>query len=326
MKKLIFISLALIFLTAVFNRPVQAADLTITCTKADSDCKLSSSGALFNVTDWAPGETVIRLFEVDNTKNPDDCDVLLKTKNIIQKPTDFGEKLFTVIKTGATDIYGARDGDKKASSLNTLADLFGETDVSLGVVAGNGSTIYDWIVTFDPETDDDYQEAETVFDFDLVFECGEPSGGDAGGDGGAGGAGTATTATTAWSPFVFPDTGIFRFVPSVLGVEEREEAVPGPSPGPEIKGEAIKCHWWQYLWWLALLVQAILTWFYYRWLKNKTVVAWWLLPFIFSLLSQLIHELIGCECVVSKWCSWYWIFNMLILASLTYLYFRSKNK
>jgi len=203
---LVITSLAVIFIGVS-----RAADKTVACD--GSGCN-SGSDALFEETNIAPGDSVTQSIEVDNSDNPDDCGLTLQTKNDIEgeEPGDFATKLFTVIKDGGVDVFGVRDGNDKATDDKSLADVFAAGPVSLGTIAAGATNTFDWTVTFGLDAGNTYQSAETEFDFDLVFECGEPEVLGLGGVGGPVGAPVCTDAKpglpTDFAASAGPGTGV----------------------------------------------------------------------------------------------------------------------
>lgn len=175
MKYLLFIVLLILPLGANFVGAVNAADLNVTC-EDEGPCSINqgSGGALFSEHKLVPGDSVTRTITAVNNDPNDDCALTLDTKKETQTPADFASKLFTVIKSGATDLFGVRNGTDKASNNKKLSDLYSEGPVYLDTIPANGTRIYDWIITFDPDTGNFYKNAQTEFDFDMVFECGAP--------------------------------------------------------------------------------------------------------------------------------------------------------
>ena len=403
---LVITSLAVIFIGVS-----RAADKTVVCDGSGCD---SGSDALFEETNIVPGDSVTQSIEVDNSDNPDDCGLTLQTKNDIEgeEPGDFATKLFTVIKDGGVDVFGVRDGNDKAADDKNLADVFTAGPVSLGTIAAGATNTFDWTVTFGSGAGNKYQSAETEFDFDLVFECGEPEVLALGGVGGPVGAPVCTDAepglstnfavlaglgagevTLSWTtpapPYTYfliaysdssdwppkwgnPDVGNVTsytasglgsgvywfwlragngcmpgdfvgpispgaiagapgagpvapgFLPGVLGVEEEVKGVEEEVLGVEA------CTDEYYTWWLPLVIQAILV-FGYLWFirkREEKAKRWWLTPIVLAILSQIVHEILDCNCATSEWCSRYWLLNLvvLIISLFAYYFFRRRKK
>lgn len=277
--------------------------------------------ALFNEANLAPGDVVARKITLINNDTRYDCPLTLTLKNTAQTPADFAAKLLTEIKNGGITFYGG-EGE-------TLNDLYNAGAVFLGNIPADRSVVFDWIVAFDREADDSYQGAETVFDFDLVFECGEAEKENGDSDSGnvaiGGGLSSSSPSPAGWAPFVFEGGGVFGEILGAVNKEILPEELPSSTFSAEVKGRAV-CPWWAYLWWLVLAVQAFLTGFYYYLSKDKASAGWWLLPLVLACLSQFLHELFGCECVKSSLCPWHWLFNLIIFSTFSYWYWRHKKK
>lgn len=176
MKRKILILLFLIsFLSFWSAKKVLAVDLTVICAD-NGPCDLFpfSGAALFAEDNFLPGDSVTKQITVVNNDTDEDCYLYLVTENETQSPADFAEKLFTVIKRGADDLYGVRSGPDQAAGDKKLADLFSGSAIFLSTIAKNSSEVFAWTVTFDFASGNYYQHASTAFDFDLTFSCGFP--------------------------------------------------------------------------------------------------------------------------------------------------------
>ena len=162
--KFVFISLLVTFFwLLIAPASVSAANLTVSCDGSDCLTSPTSPSILFNETNWLPGDSVTQTVTVDNSENPDPCNLTFDTSNEVQTPSDFASQLNTSIDFGATNYFN--------SSLN---NLFGLGPVSLGTVPAGAIQAYDWSVAFSPAAGNQYQLASTVFDFDMIFACGLP--------------------------------------------------------------------------------------------------------------------------------------------------------
>lgn len=222
MKRKILILLFLIsFLSFWSAKRVLAVDLTVTCAE-NGPCSLAPfpGAALFSENNFLPGDSVTKQITVVNNDTDEDCYLYLVTENETQSPGGFAEKLFTVIKKGASDIYGVRDGSDQATGDKKLADLFSGSAIFLSTIAKNSSEIFAWTVTFDFTSGNYYQNASMAFNFDLTFSCGFPPvptptpvpTSPPGGGGPAGGPGPACTDAkpglpTGFSAVAGPGTG-----------------------------------------------------------------------------------------------------------------------
>jgi uncharacterized membrane protein len=164
-----------ILITTLFTYTgfAHAADMTLTCENQGPCNMLPHSGAtLFDESNWLPGDTVAKTIQATNNDENDSCNLKVDIKNETQSPASFTSKLFTSIHEGGSPLYGNLVTNTYAGSSKTLANLISDGLVSLGVMTPNGGTnIYTWVITFDPATGNEYQNAQTMFDFDLVFTC-----------------------------------------------------------------------------------------------------------------------------------------------------------
>lgn len=157
MKTRIIIFFALFFLLAKNTFAVPPTGLTVTCTSAS--CNLSPAGGkLFDEKNLAPGQTITKVITVHNDNTNDDCNLVVAAKNS-QDPDKLGDKLSLTI-----DPYYAQ----------SLTQFFSAGNISLGTVAKSSSKDYFWVVIFDPNTPNEFQEKTATFDFDLNFTCGVP--------------------------------------------------------------------------------------------------------------------------------------------------------
>jgi hypothetical protein len=159
---------------------VGAADIVVECvtTGGGISCEATPAGTpLFDEDNLVPGGTVIKELEVNNSHG-EACTLELDARSGDVGEVDLADRLFTVIRD-VVDRYGVSDGSAAASN-KTISDLFGDSPVSLGVLAANSITNYEWAVTFDVEAGNDWQDKETIFDFDVVFTCDETEGGGGG--------------------------------------------------------------------------------------------------------------------------------------------------
>jgi len=250
--------------------------------------------------------------------------------------------MYFKINEGGTVFYGGSDS-------KTMRNFWGDGEVILSDIEAKKSTIYNIAITFWRGAGNEFQETQAKFDLVIGFEGTEdevvvpagPDGGDGGGSGGVSGdtdiGGGDVVGSSSWSDLTFT-AGVggwpWVYAPAeegdVEGIETKGEKASEVSK-PEVKGDAV-CNWHYYLWWLTLVIQGALTFIYYRWLnakgasvKNAKIAYWWCLPVILAILSQIVHEILGCKCITSGLCPWYWLFNLFILAGLTLLFIYGKR-
>ncbi|MDZ4225370.1 MAG: hypothetical protein U1C49_00830 [Candidatus Andersenbacteria bacterium] len=139
-----------------------AADVTVTCD--NSGCSHAPVGALFTVSNAAPGTSETRSIEVINRRD-EVCDIVLNIEGGRENPSGFTDLLNTEITGGQTYWSGG-----------SLADLYQAASVSLGTVGSGASATYDWLIGLDISADNHWQAATASFDFDLGFTCAESGG------------------------------------------------------------------------------------------------------------------------------------------------------
>lgn len=140
---------------------------------------------LFKEANFLPGNEVVRWIKVTNNA--------AESKNIITEaintsdPDGLGDMLNLVVKKGAQELYN-----------DSLADFFSAGEVPLSSISGNGgSAQYDFIISFQNTSNNNYQGKTIGFDILIGFQGEEGGGGDDGengngivyyGGGGGGGA------------------------------------------------------------------------------------------------------------------------------------------
>lgn len=175
MNKIFYLLSAVLLLVPV---AALAADLEVTCETniggGGVTCDSTpSNGALFDEDNLLPGDTVARSLRVTNNHD-EPCGFELDTKNEVVGAFSLAGRLWTVIRDAAGDRFGISDGSGGAANNKTMSDAFGAGPIALGTLAKDGSvTDYEWAVTFDETTGNDWQNETATFDFDMTFTCDE---------------------------------------------------------------------------------------------------------------------------------------------------------
>ena len=326
MRKALFVAIFL-FLGFFSVRPALAGDITVTCpdTATSSNfCTVSGVTPLFGESNWVPGSSVTRSIKVIN--NDDEPCNLTLTTTVPQggiDPTGFDSALESKIDSGSTHYFDS-----------SFHSQFSQGSVSLGTVNGGGTVDYTWLATF-PHSETGFQNSSLTFDFNLNFSCDistpipSPTPG----------------LTNAGPPYRTDEVagtssvaGAFTsFISNILGTSVGEETAsptpaggasltPSPTPVGEVKGEAT-CSDPNNFWWIILIVQLVATGIFYMVVYNKKKVGYaWAAPVAFAIVSQIIHELMGCNCASGGLCPYYWVFNAIILFSTWFLYRAVKEK
>jgi len=316
-------------------------------TKTCGDLKATFDDPLFSSsTIWYPGLSKTAQITIENTGTEAHTTVI-KAESKSDSLPELSKKMFFKVSENSSDLYGA--GDSK-----TINDFWNAGQVSLSKVDANSSEIVDYLITitFDENAGNAYQDKEISFDliidFDEIEENGEEdddnggdgivvtviSDGDGDGDDDTADAGAGGVVDTGpiGPTLAGPGAGGPVFFPAgeVAGAEGETDETPGEEDKDlekEVKGEEIYCPWWKYLWWLPLVIQGLLTLAYYWALEKRRDVYWYhfILPIGLAVLSQVIHNILGCECVQSSWCPRYWILNLVVLGSSSGFYLQRKE-
>src|SRR5258706_6513088 len=164
--KYLISSIVVFVLFLAANSSIYAANLSVNCAVGGS-CTISpASTPLFQETGWVPGDSVTRTISVTNQDPAQSCDLTLATSNIIQNPSNFSSRLTSSINDSSVIYFS-----------NFLSNLFTGGSISFGNVAANSTKTYNWTVVFDSTTGNEFQSANTFFDFNLNFTCNSSGGG-----------------------------------------------------------------------------------------------------------------------------------------------------
>lgn len=226
-----YISLLAFLIPLVLVGQVHAADIDIVCNDEDetNTCEIKSlSHKLFDVSNWAPGQTISRSLQVRNEDSNEDCDLKMFTDNAVASPSEFPQIMFTAIKGNADLLFGDIDVGGDATSTKNLQDIFDSSYINFGEVTKNGGTvIYDWIVTFDKDAGNYYQSSNVSYDFSINFVCGTESTDDD--EGGGTVAGIAAPVIAFFGGWTAPETveGDVEGVTTETGGETQGESIAG---------------------------------------------------------------------------------------------------
>lgn len=121
----------------------------------------SPSAALF-YDNVLPGDSVVRTVTVINQDPNDTCSLVLDAYSNDNEEIYNGlaSQLSLNIDEGTSNWY-----------IGTLDDFFLAGPMSLGSMPPSSTKYFDWTVALNPEAGNEYQNARTIFDFDLAFEC-----------------------------------------------------------------------------------------------------------------------------------------------------------
>lgn len=295
-------------------------------TERDGDLEVTYNSPLFGSDIiWYPGLSVTRSFSIHNHGGKSHTAQI--RANNTSETGNLADVLYVKFSKDGTVIYG--DGDSK-----TIGNFWNDGTIDLLKHNPGNKFAYNMTINFASSAGNGYQEKEVKFDLIVNFpgiDGGEVTieGGEAGGDGetGEGGAAVTTTiaegATTAESELVIAAGG---FGPAIAGAateaEEKTEKISLPREKGEVAGVACPK---PFPWWAPLIIQLVVTFGYSLILGKKERTLWWAAPVVLVIASQIVHEILGCECIDSPWCPRYWMLNLLIFASSS-LYYKFRIK
>lgn len=156
--KIILISLATIFsIGLLFVKPVQAQTVNNFVVQFPN----GPSTPLFSEANFVPGANISSWIKIANNTN-NILKIVTKATNIVNDDVinnkKFGDALNLEIKNGNTSFYN-----------DTLSHFFSIGDISLPNLATGGVPIqYDYIISFDPNSGNEYQGKRLGFDISIT--------------------------------------------------------------------------------------------------------------------------------------------------------------
>lgn len=285
---------------------------------------------------WYPGLSLTTNFTVKNV-GTETHKVYISADNT-SGTGDLSTVLYFKVGQAGTIYYGQ-------SESKTLGDFWNDGNVNLSEISKNQLATYDLTINFWQGAGNEFQNKQAQFDLVIGFEgttdkipinavTGQAVSTSSSPAPGSPSPGSPPPPLVSPSPAAYgpsnlvfsAPTAVFSEVGVTEGVATESSALAGVSNEamPEVKGET-SCALWQ-LWWLPLLIQAILTVIYYQKIKNRLKPKQLLIPVILAGLSQIIHQIFGCECVKSRLCSFYWLINLFVFSALTFSSWKSKKK
>jgi len=127
-------------------------------------------------------------------------------------------------------------------------------------------------------------------------------------------------AVVAGSPPGFvPILGMVTALSSEVEKKEVEAKIPGEVAGAEVERV---CSWW----WILLLLQAISQIAYYCLIFKRKIKQWWVFSLAISMAAFFTHEKLHQGYLPSRFCSYFWLLDLLILILSTSGYFWLKKE
>lgn len=264
-----------IFAMLAFPKTAGAADTEIAC--GTGGC--SSVGPLFNESGMYPTQNLTRSLKITNNY-PETRSFALEVQNYSDSNPSMGDALSVTITDQSTGnvVYGPK------SITQWKNDGFG----SLGQVDTGKSKTFKFKISFS-NVGNNYQDKKLVFDLKVGFE-------------------TANVSTPV--PTILGTTTVWgKPLTKLLGTQTE---IPSQVPStPEVDG---LCTGWVY-WWLPLVVEALLIGTLLAGSKKqkKSTRSWFTIPIFLAVASQVVHKIVGCNCITNNWCSKYIFINLAIL-------------
>lgn len=206
-----FITFCLVAFMAIVRPGVVFAgtDLTVTCAN-NGPCNISPAATpLFDETNMLPGDSYTQHLTIINDDTDDTCFLHMQVTDTTPSglPVNFAQRIFAAITDGSTNYYGSQVGGE-AQPGYTYQDLYDTTSISLGNLGPGTNRVYTWYATFDITAGNEYQRAQSVFDFAINITCdgGSSDGGssDGGSSSSGGGGGDGGSAPKCEDPDMFP--------------------------------------------------------------------------------------------------------------------------
>lgn len=171
-QKLIFAPALVALSLIISSENAHAYDITLIC-EGNGKCDMlpAPNTKLFDYSNMLPGDSVANKLTIQNTDKKNACDITVRITEDTEIPDYFADNLWTVIKEGAVDFFGARDGEIKAANYKNIQDVYNLQTINLGPLAANSTRIFDWAVTFNPRSENDLQNALTKFDLKFNLAC-----------------------------------------------------------------------------------------------------------------------------------------------------------
>lgn len=310
-KLLIVIIFSFSLFSLIFIKSSRAEDLIIVCDSVGCSSPLIP---LFNSPKILPGELFEKSFKVVNSRAKDIDLVLSSSKN-----SETDEMLLDVL-----DVSIRNKDNSIIRNLSLFEFLSSTTSTSLGIIPAGLDREYKILISFRPNTNNEYQGKKAKFDIFINV-----SGDDENSLETISGLNSSQPVLSEIGGVVAGISTIPRRIRgAILGAttEDIGEELAATNT-PMVAG--ISCVDEYYYWWIPLIVEALLflLLLYISKRNNLKFKYFVLYSFVFTTLSQLIHQKLGCNCATDIWCSKYWIINLLILlVSLLLLRLIQKRK
>lgn len=250
---------------------------------------------LFNETNLAPGDTITKSISITNNYT----DTKQISFKLTKKP--IGELSDVILVTVKHE--GVIVSDQKS-----LLDIYTSGNELPLTSIGSGQTEdYEFIVSFDINAGNEYQNKSEEFDLNFGFTADDSS--------------PTTTTTSTTSPIRTMVSG--ATTTTVLGATTTTTSSGiTTTTKPEVKGSATEdkgaCPWW----WIVLLVLAAVSTIYYFYKNNKEekgklLYVW---PVALGAVAWVVHWYLHKDYDDTIFCKWYWLIVPLLVLLVTAIY------
>lgn len=159
MRKILFF-LFFFFLSTIYNlRSTFAVDNTIICPADDSSCYFQEENALLDLTNIYPSFINNQKINITNQKIENDCNLEFAIKNF-SGSSDLLEKILLNISNNQTQILS-----------QNLSYFLDKPFYSLGIIPKDSTIEQNWVISFEEDADNNFQNLGANFDLEFNFVC-----------------------------------------------------------------------------------------------------------------------------------------------------------
>jgi len=269
-----------------------------------------SPGPLFNETNMAPGQEIIKAVTIDNGSTEVTQISFRMMGSLVAK--DLRDKVTLSVKNGTDTVVTEK----------TLTDIYGSGQIVLGNIQPGDSAEYDFIAKLDEELGNEYMGKSEQFDMTMTFVGQTP-------------------------PPANPVARILNTAAQTLGFNPNQAAVIAPTPevaGATTNDNAVKgtadtssktqstCPWWLVVA-IVLAVALALYGFVLRYADQSKKIVYsilYFLPVVFAIIALGAHFYLqnSGDYKPTIFCDYFWLIVLVetLLAYTFYYYFINKTK
>jgi len=162
MKKLFSSLLAILVIS--LPSVALAADVEITCFENQKPSVVSTSGRLFDISNFIPGQTEVKTLRIENTDPNNNCRIYFKGEGVRNDVTD---NIFIAFE----GVYG-NIVDNRATSNKNISDFLLSERVNIANLNPNQVINRALLVTFNPLSENNTMNQNANFDVRIISEWG----------------------------------------------------------------------------------------------------------------------------------------------------------